>query len=206
MSIDGLKKALTLARGGGTNVSEKELDKIMLKVRDAGGLDAAECTELLKAADGFDDATRQRLLKHLATMGQTNGWVNLAAEGRVRKIEGRYATLSTDVKGLTAQVGLFDNLFALKGKARADGNLSLQIEGKEISVPVKAGETAATVLRKVYARLPAEVKGQVLSGGVQPYEMAPLNGKPPRATDEAAQLVLYKPAALGLKKRRLPAA
>ena len=204
MSIDGLRKALATAQKSGGKVDEKELDKMMLKVRDQGGLDPAERAELLKAADGFDDATKQRLLKHLATLEQKSAWVNLAAEGRVRKIEGRYATLSTDVKGLTAQVGLFDNLFALKGKAKADGNLSLSIEGKSISVDVKAGDTAAQVMRRVSAKLPDGVKGQVLAGSVRPYEMAPLNGKPPKASEDAAQIVLWKPEALGLKPGEKP--
>lgn len=204
MGIDGIRRALTQARRGDGKIDPKELDKLMLEVRDAGGLDATERAELLSAADGFDDATRQRLLSHLASLEQKSAWVNLAAEGRVRKVEGRYATLSTDVKGLTAKVGFFDSVFALEGKAKADGKLSLQVEGRPLEVSVAKGETAEQVLKKLQALLPAEVQGVLLSGPVQPYEMVKFGGAQARPNEKAAHLVLYKPAALGLQPGERP--
>ena len=204
MAIDGLKAALANARRNDGRVDGKELDRIMLEVRDAGGLDATERAELVRVADGFDDPTRQRLLKHLSSISQTNAWVNLEAKGQVTQVEGRYATLNTDVRGLTARVGLFDSVFALAGRARADGNLSLQIEGKAVSVAVKKGETAAQVLERVKAALPAEVTGLVLSGDVRLHEMASFNGAAAKPQDRAAQLVLYKPASLGLQPGEKP--
>lgn len=148
--------------------------------------------------------TKQRLLKHLSAIGQKAAWVNLEAAGRVTSVEGRYATLRTEVPGLTAKVGLFDSVFALKGRARADGNLSLTIEGKTLQVAVKRGESAAQVLEKVKAQLPAAVTGLVLKGDVHLHEMAPFKGTPPRPGDSAAQLVLYKPEALGLQPGEKP--
>jgi pyrrolidone-carboxylate peptidase len=198
MSVDGIRKQLTQARRGDGKVDAKELDKIMLKVRDSGGLDATERAELVKVADSFDDATRQRLLRHLSSMGQGNAWVNLAAEGQVSKVEGRYATVSTGVRGLTSRVGLFDSTFALEGKAKTDGTFKLSIEGKELSVPVKRGDNAATVLGKLQGQLSPEVKSVLLSGSVQPFEMASFHGMDAKPDEKNAHLMLYKPAALGL--------
>lgn len=203
MSVDGIRRQLVQAQRDG-KVDAKELDRLMLEVRDQGGLDATERAELLRVADGFDDATKQRLLKHLSSVGQKDAWVNLAAGGAVRNVEGRYATLSTDVKGLTARVGFFDSVFALEGKAKADGKLTLQVEGQALSVEVKKGDTAAQVLEKVKAQLPASVSGVLLSGKVQPYEMATFKGPDARPNEKAAHLVLYKPDALGLRPGETP--
>jgi pyrrolidone-carboxylate peptidase len=204
MSVDGIRKQLIQAQRGDGKVDAKELDQIMLKVRDAGGLDATERAELLKAADGFDDASKQRLMKHLSAMGQKDAWVNLAAEGRFRNIEGRYATLSTDVRGMTAKVGLFDNTFQLQGTAKENGRFSLNIEGKQVTVAVAKGDSAAAVLQRLQKALPAEVKGVVLSGGVQLHEMARFDGKSAKWNETTAHLALYKPEALGLKPGEKP--
>ena len=204
MSVDGIRKQLVQAQRNDGKVDAKELDQIMLKVRDAGGLDATERAELLKAADGFDDASKQRLMKHLAAMGQKDAWVNLAADGRVRNVEGRYATLSTDVRGMTAKVGLFDNTFQLQGTAKESGRFSLNIEGKQVSVAVVKGDSAAAVLQRLQKALPQEVKGVVLSGGVQPHQMARFDGKSAKWNETTAHIALYKPEALGLKPGEKP--
>ena len=79
----------------------------MLKARSAGGLDASERTELLHAADGFDDASKQRLLSHLSAMGQTNAWVNVESSGRVVRVEGRYASLGVGVRTVSDSTAEF---------------------------------------------------------------------------------------------------
>ena len=66
MNIDKIRQALTTYKANDGKVDTAELDKLMLQVRDAGGLDPAERAELLKAADGFDDSTKQRLMRHLS--------------------------------------------------------------------------------------------------------------------------------------------
>ncbi len=203
MNIDGIRRALTAAARDG-KVDTQELDRLMLQVRDAGGISASERAALLKAADGFDDATKQRLMSHLAAMGQTNAWVNLEAKGQVASIDGRYANLTLTVPGLSARVGLFDNAFALKGKAKADGTLQLTIDGQKLSVPVKAGEGPQQLLAKVKAQLPASFAGVVLGGDVQPYDPASFSGTAARKADPAAHLMLYKPSALGLKPGEKP--
>jgi len=201
MSVEGIRRALTQARADG-KVDTAEVDKIMLQARDGGGLDAAERTELLKAADGFDDATKQRVLSHLSAMDQKNAWVDVDVAG-IASVEGRYANLTVGVRGLSARVGMFDNCFSLKGSARQDGTLKLTIEGQPLAVPVKRGETAAQILEKVKARLPASVTGLTFGGDVQPYP-ALYDGKAMASTDKAAHLMLYKPAALGLQPGEKP--
>jgi pyrrolidone-carboxylate peptidase len=203
MNVDGLRRALTTAARDG-KVDSADVDRLMLQVRDAGGLSATERATLLKAADGFDDATKQRLLSHLAAMGQTNAWVNIEAKGDLASVEGRYANLTLTVPGLSARVGLFDNAFALKGKAKADGVLQLTIDGKKLQVPVKAGEGPQQILEKAKAQLPASFAGVVLGGDVQPYDGASFTGRAATKRDQSAHLMLYKPEALGLKPGEKP--
>lgn len=203
MNVDGIRRALTTAARDG-KVDSADVDRIMLQVRDAGGLSSTERATLLKAADGFDDGTKQRLLSHLAAMGQTNAWVNIEAKGQLASLEGRYANLTLTVPGLSARVGLFDNAFALKGKAKADGVLQLTVDGQKLSVPVKAGEGPQQILEKVKAQLPATFAGVVLGGDVQPYDAANFSGRTAKKSDPAAHLMLYKPAALGLAPGEKP--
>ncbi|MCU0695003.1 MAG: hypothetical protein MUC96_00590 [Myxococcaceae bacterium] len=203
MDVTGIRRALTTAARDG-KVDGADVDRIMLQVRDAGGLSSTERTALLHAADGFDDATKQRLLSHLAAMGQTNAWVNIEAKGQLASLEGRYANLTLTVPGLSARVGLFDNAFALKGKARADGVLQLTLDGQKLSVPVKAGEGPQQILEKVKAQLPGAFAGVVIGGDVQPYDAANFTGRAARRSDAAAHLMLYKPAALGLQPGEKP--
>lgn len=203
MDVNGIRKALTRAARDG-RVDAAELDRIMLQARDGGGLSVQERTELLTAADGFDDATKQRLLSHLAVMGQTKAWVDLDVKGKVATLEGRYATLTLTVPGLAAKVGLFDNAFALKGRATADGTLRLAVDGTQLSVPVKAGDGPQQVLSKLKAQLPAGFAGVLLGGDVQPWEAPSFSGRAAKRSDAAAHLMLYKPEALGLKPGEKP--
>lgn len=92
MTVRGIRSAVAQAKLDGT-VTEAEIDQLMLKARDGKGLSAAERRELLQAASTFDDAGKQRLLRHLSAMGQTRAWVNLEAGG-VANVEGRYANSS----------------------------------------------------------------------------------------------------------------
>lgn len=203
MNVDGIRRALTTAAHDG-KVDAADVDRIMLQARDGGGLSSLERSTLLKAADGFDDGTKQRLLSHLAAMGQTNAWVNIEAKGQLATLDGRYANLTLTVPGLSARVGLFDNAFALKGKAKADGVLQLTVDGRKLSVPVKAGEGPQQILEKMKAQLPSNFAGVVLGGDVQPYDAASFSGRSARKTDSAAHLMLYKPASLGLAPGEKP--
>src|SRR4051812_41387338 len=137
-------------------------------------------------------------------MAQPNAYVNLQSMGKVTKIEGRYADLKLEVPGLTGRVGLFDNSFSVKGKATADGTLKLNIEGKELSVPVKKGEQPAAILAKLQKQLPQGTTGLVYGGDVRPYDAETFNGAKPNKTDNAAHIALYKPEALGLKPGEKP--
>ncbi|MEW5743410.1 MAG: hypothetical protein AB1938_31155 [Myxococcota bacterium] len=203
MSVDGIRRALTTARQDG-KVDTREIDRIMIAARDAGGLDATERTELLQAADGFDDATKQRVLSHLAAMGQTNAWVNVEAGGALASVKGRYANFTVGVPGLSARVGLFDNCVGLKGRAQADGVMKLTIEGQTLQVNVMKGETASQILARVREQLPSQVTGVLMRGDVSPYDPASFNGKAARSRDTAAHLMLYKPEALGLRPGEKP--
>ncbi|MFZ5446908.1 MAG: hypothetical protein ACOZQL_43375 [Myxococcota bacterium] len=202
MTIKGIRSAITQARKDG-KVDVEEVDQIALKARSEWGLDAAERTELAKAADSFDDAAKQRMLQHLAAMGQKSAWVNVEVGG-LASVKGRYADYTVGVPGLSAKLGLFDNCFSLKGTAKADGVLKVAIEGQSLSVRVKKGETAAQVLEQVRSQLPAKVAGALLQGEVQPFDPASFKGRSAIATDQAAHLMLYKPEALGLKPGELP--
>jgi len=203
MSVEGIRRALVQARQDG-KVDTKEVDRIMLAARDGGGLDVTERTELLHAADSFDDATKQRVLSHLAAMGQKNAWVNVESAGQLATVKGRYATLSVGVPGLSARVGLFDNCLGLQGKAKADGVVKLTVEGAPLQVSVKKGETAAQILTRLKAQLPAQVTGVLLQGNVGPYDPASFNGATARLSDTSAHLMLYKPEALGLRPGEKP--
>jgi pyrrolidone-carboxylate peptidase len=203
MSIDGIRRGLQAAKLDG-KVDTNEVDNLLLSVRDGKGLDSAERVELLKAADGFDDASKQRVLKHISSIGQKNAWVNVTSTSPVVAIEGRYAKMSLSVPGLSARLGLFDNCFGLEGKAAANGTLKLNIEGKSISVIVTRGETAGSILAKVKAQLPTNVTGVSLSGTVAPFDPALFTGKSTALSDTAAHLMLYKPAELGLKPGEKP--
>lgn len=202
MTVKGIRAALTQARKDG-KVDVAEVDKIVLKARSGWGLDVNERAELVKMADSFDDPARQRLLSHLAAIGQKNAWVNVEAGG-LTSVKGRYANYSVGVPGLSAKLGLFDNCFSMKGAAKADGLMKVAIEGQNLSVHVKKGETAAQVLEKVKAALPRQVTGVLLQGDVQPFDGVSYKGTAASASDKAAHLMLYKPDSLGLKAGELP--
>ena len=202
MTVKGIRAALTQARKDG-KVDAAEVDQIVLKARSGWGLDASERAELVKMADTFGDPAKQRLLQHLSAMGQKNAWVNVEAGG-LASVKGRYANYTVGVPGLSAKLGLFDNCFSMKGTAKADGLVKVAIEGQSLSVPVKKGETAAQVLEKVRAQLPAQVTGVLLKGDVQPYDGASFKGQAAVASDQAAHLMLYKPEALNLKPGEVP--
>jgi pyrrolidone-carboxylate peptidase len=136
-------------------------------------------------------------------MGQTNAWVNIDAGG-LAKVDGRYANYSIAVPGLAAKVGLFDNCISIKGRAKADGTVTMAVEGKQLSVKVARGDTAAQVLEKLKAQLPKEVSGVTLAGDVQPYDGASYKGTAAKSTDAAAHLMLFKPKSLGLKAGEVP--
>ena len=204
MNIDKIRQALTAYKANDGKVDTAELDKLMLQVRDAGGLSATERTELISAASTFDDPTKQRLMRHLSAMGQPNAYVNLQAIGSVTNIEGRYANMKLDVPGLNARIGLFDNSFCLKGKATGDGVLKLTLEGKELSVPVKKGDAPATILEKLQKQLPANMTGLVYGGDVRPYDAETFNGARASKNGTAAHIALYKPESLGLKPGEKP--
>lgn len=204
MNIDKIRQALTAYKANDGKVDTAELDKLMLQVRDAGGLDAAERAELITASSGFDDPTKQRLLRHLSAMAQPNAYVNLQAIGKVTSIEGRYANLKLEVPGLNARVGLFDNSFSVKGKATADGTIKLTLDGKELSVAVKKGELPAAILEKLQKQLPQGTTGLVYGGDVRPYDPETFNGAPTTKNGSAAHIALYKPEALGLKPGEKP--
>ena len=179
MNIDKIRQALTAYMANDGKVDTAELDKLMLQARDAGGLDATERAELITASSSFDDPTRQRLMRHLSAMAQPNAYVNLAAIGKVTSVEGRCANLKLDVPGLTARVGLFDNCFAVKGKATGDGVIKLAIDGKDLSVAVKKGDSPASILEKLKKQLPAEMTGLVYGGDVRPYDAETFSGSAP---------------------------
>ena len=202
MTVKAIRAALTQARQDG-KVDVAEVDKIVLKARSGWGLDPAERAELVKMADSFDDPAKQRLLSHLSAMGQKSAWVNVEAGG-LTSVKGRYANYSVGVPGLSAKLGLFDNCFSMKGAARADGLVKVAIEGQNVSVHVKKGETAVQVLEKVKAALPQQVAGVLLQGDVQPFDGASFKGTTAQSTDTAAHLMLFKPASLGLKPGELP--
>jgi pyrrolidone-carboxylate peptidase len=205
MSVDGIRAGLkALPKPDGT-IDTNKLDQLLLDARDGGGIDAAERAELVSASDSFDDAAKQRLMTTLAAVDQKNAFVNIdAARMPMRDVDGRFATLSTDIKGIDVKLGLFDNDFAVSGQAKSSGKLQLTIEGKDISVDVKKGERPQQILNANQKQLPSEVTGLVLSGDVQPYEMESYKGTTAKKKDQAAHLVLYKPAALGLKAGEKP--
>lgn len=203
MSVAGLRRALQRARLDGA-VDVGELDRLLLEARDGRGLSAAERRVVLEACDGFDDAVKQRVLSHLAALGQRQAWVSVQAAGAVVQVEGRYATLAVDVPGLAARLGLFDSCLALAGVARADGLLRLTVEGRPLEVPVRVGDTGAVVLARAQARLPKAVTGVLLQGDVRPFDPVRFSGPEARADDHAAHLVLSRPQALGLRDGERP--
>ncbi len=204
MKLPQLLSGLEATKRRDGSVDAAKLDRLMVQVRDTGGLDAAEKAAILQAADGFDDAGKQRLLQHLSKLGQSNAWVNLESAGRVTSVVGRYAQLEVGVPGLRAQLGLFDSTFGLKGAAKADGTISLVLEGQPISIEVKQGEAAATILLRLQAALPSHVTGLVFGGDVQPWDPEDFAGAPPKFGAQSAHLTLFKPNALGLRPGEVP--
>ena len=203
MRASEIRLALKTANADGT-VTPKEIDQLMLKVRDEGGLDNEERVALLKGSDAFDDETKQRLVSHIAAMGQKNGWVSVESDGKLASIEGRYANMTLSVPGLSARVGLFDNAFTLKGRATAAGTLSLTLDGQAIQVPVAKNEGPAAILEKVKSALPTGMTGLLFGGDVSPNAPALFEGRAAASTDSAAHLMMYKPEALDLRPGEKP--
>jgi pyrrolidone-carboxylate peptidase len=202
MRLSDMQQALTPAAG--SKVTPTQIDALMLKVRDEGGVDDTERKALVKVADSFDDDTKQRLMQHLAATVQKKAWVNVETDGTLAKIEGRYATLSLGVRGLTARVGLFDNAFTVKGQAKTDGTLKLVLDGQSVEVAVKKGDRPAAILANVKAALPSTITGLVYGGDVDPVAPALFEGRDATSNDAAAHLMLYKPEALHLKEGEKP--
>jgi len=206
LSSERAQKLLDQARANDGKIDANELDRIMIQLRDKGGLDAGERRALVEASKGpgFDDATRELLLQHLTAMGQHNAWVNVEVAGQVANIEGRYATMTTNVPGLSARLGMFDSTFSLKGQATADGTLKMTIEGREVSVEVKKGDSPATVFEKLKGELPAGVTGLTFGGDVRPYDPEDFHGQAAAPGQDAAHMALYKPGELGLRTGETP--
>jgi pyrrolidone-carboxylate peptidase len=204
MSVDGIRSGLRALPNPDGSIDLKKLDQLLVEARDGGGIDAAERAELISASSSFDETAQQRLLKTLSSVDQKNAWVNIETRAPLRDVTGRVATLSTNIKGLTVKLGLFDNDFAVSGCPKNDGKLQLTIEGQQISVDVKKGEKPADILNAIKEKLPQSVTGLVLGGDVQPYEMESFKGTAATRKDKAAHLVLYKPDALGLKPGEKP--
>jgi len=183
-------------------VDAGELDRIALRARDGGKVDAAERAELsgLQGNGAVDGA---RLAEHLEALS-ADAFVPGAVRGKVAQVEGRYAQVATDVPGLTARVGLFDSVLALEGKAVADGRLQVLLEGRTVTVPVRKGEGAAAALEKVRAQLPAGVAGRVFSGTVDAQVPSRFEGAVARRSDAAAHLALYRPQSLSLRPGEQP--
>src|SRR5258705_2693687 len=129
MTVERIRQSLPQLIGRDGKVDQTKLDALMLEARDAGGLDAAERAELIAAADSFDDVAKQRLLTHLSVLGQKSAFVNLQTRQKLRDVQGRYGTLSTDVKDITVRLGLLDNTFAVIGTAQSSGVLQLTVQG-----------------------------------------------------------------------------
>src|SRR5688572_1254089 len=121
MSVEEIRQSITKLVGKNGKIDLKKLDALMLKVRDAGGIDAQERAELILAMNSFDDAAKQRLLTHLSFVSQKAGFVNVEMRAPMRDTRGRYATMGTDVKGIVVRVGMFDNTFQVSGSPVADG-------------------------------------------------------------------------------------
>ena len=203
MRASEIRQALTAAAASG-RVTPNKIDELMLKARDEGGLDNEERVALLKGSDGFEDDTKQRLISHIAAMGQKNGWVSVESDGKLASIEGRYANMTLSVPGLSARIGLFDNVFTLKGRASAPGTLSLTLDGQAIQVPVAKNDGPAAILEKVKAALPPAMTGLLFGGDVSPNAPALFEGRAAGTLDSAAHLMLYKPAALTLLQGEKP--
>jgi len=202
MSVRGIRKDIQQALSNDGRVDAGELDRMALRARDGGKVDAAERAELagLKANGAVDGA---RLAEHLDALA-ADAFVPGTVKGNVVQVEGRYAQVATDVPGLTARVGLFDSVLALEGKAVADGRLQVLLEGRTVTVPVRAGETAAQALEKILAQLPQGVSGRVFSGTVDAHVPVRFEGAMARRTEAAAHLALYRPQSLALRPGELP--
>jgi pyrrolidone-carboxylate peptidase len=204
MSVDRIRAGLAALPKPDGSIDQKKLTQLLLDARDGGGIDAQERAELVLATSSFSDAAKQQVMSTLSAVDQKNAWVNLEAHTSMRDVQGRFATLSTDIKGLTVKLGLFDNDFAVSGTPKSDGTLALTVEGKDISIDVKKGERPSDILAAIQKQLPTGVTGLVLGGDVKPYEMESYKGPAAKKTDSAAHLVLYKPAALGLQPGEKP--
>jgi pyrrolidone-carboxylate peptidase len=203
-SVSRLLAAIKAASKDG-RVDLGEIDRIMLQARDGGGLDAAERNALVEASKKFPEETKQRVLQHICAMVQKNAWVNVEVAGQVASIEGRYATMTTGVQGLSARLGMFDSTFSLKGQAATDGTLKMAIAGHEVSVDVKKGDSPAAIFEKLKGQLPPGVTGVTFGGDVNPADFEHFTGAAASPGQEAAHMALYKPDDLHLRPGETPA-
>jgi pyroglutamyl-peptidase len=202
MSVRGIRKDIQQALANDGRVDAGELDRLALRARDGGKVDAAERAELtaLRGNGAVDGA---RLAEHLDALA-ADAFVPGAVRGKVSQVEGRYAQVATDVPGLTARVGLFDSVLALEGKALAAGRLQVLLEGRTVTVPVARGESAAQALEKLRAQLPAGVSGRVFSGSVDAHVPSRFEGAAARRSESSAHLALYRPQSLALRPGERP--
>lgn len=202
MSVSRIRQQIANARANDGKVDSKELDKAALDARADGKLDAAEKAELQKlSGDGSVD--QSRLSEHLKAFSE-DAFVGASVKGTVTGIEGRYATLTTSVKGIDAKVGLFDNVLGLEGTATANGKLSVVVEGKLLKLDVRKGESAAGILERVKAQLPEAVRGRVFAGTINTSDPAKFEGITPERTDKTAHIAMYKPVSLELRPGERP--
>ena len=202
MTVRGIRKDIQQALANDGRVDAGELDRIALRARDGGKVDAAERAELSSLRDNaaVDGA---RLSEHLEALS-ADAFVPGAVRGKVTQVDGRYAQVATDVPGLTARVGLFDSVLALEGKALAAGRLQVLLEGRTLTVPVSRGETAAQALEKVRGQLPGTLRGRVFAGTVDAQAPARFEGAGARRAEATAHLALYRPHSLELRPGERP--
>lgn len=202
MTVSRIRQQLAAAKTNDGRVDSAELDKAVLAARADGKVDAAEKAELSRLTS--DSSVDQgRLAEHLEAFKQ-DAFVGASVQGTVKGIEGRYATLTTSVRGIEAKVGLFDNVLGLEGAATANGKLSVVVEGKLIKLDVRSGESAASVLDRVKAQLPEAVRGRVFAGTLNTTDPAKFEGVTPERTARTAHIALYKPVSLELRPGERP--
>lgn len=202
MSVTRIRQQLQTAKQNDGKVDQSELDKAALEARADGKIDAAEKAELQRLS-GDSSVDQSRLSEHLKAMSE-DAFVGAGVKGSVKNITGRYATMTTAVKGIDAKVGLFDNVLGLEGKATAAGTLSVAVEGKLIKLKVAKGETAAAVLERVKAQLPEGVRGRVFGGEINTSDPAKFEGITPERSDKTAHIAMYKPQSLELRPGERP--
>ena len=164
MTVGRLQTQVQTLMAKGKQLSSDDVKSLMGMARDQKGIDSKELNYLKNLPnDAFAPGAREDLAKLLGG-AEAPAYVNITSAAQPTVAVGSAA--KTGVSGVTmrAEDGLgqlTQNVFWLDGKAKDVGKLSINLDGKTVSVTARKGESVGSLAQRLAKALPAPYQANV---------------------------------------------